>query len=64
MCGLNRVYLEAGARVFFYLIKNSERQLPNKPYVGFWGGGGGGKARNLYNLNNFGPPILKLFKII
>ena len=48
MCGLNRVYLEAGTRVFCYLIKNKERQLPNKPYVGFWVG----KAGNLNNLNN------------
>ena len=48
VCGLNRVYLEAGTRVFCYLIKNKERQLPNKPYVGFWVG----KAGNLNNLNN------------
>ena len=47
VCGLNRVYLEAGTRVFCYLIKNKERQLPNKPYVGFWVG----KAGNLNNLN-------------
>ena len=32
---------------FCYLIKNKERQLPNKPYVGFWVG----KAGNLNNLN-------------
>ena len=38
VCGLNRVYLEAGTWVFCYLIKNKERQLPNKPYVGFWVG--------------------------
>ena len=48
MCGLNRVYLEAGTWVFCYLIKNKERQLPNKPYVGFWVG----KAGNLNNLDN------------
>ena len=48
VCGLNRVYLEAGTWVFCYLIKNKERQLPNKPYVGFWVG----KAGNLNNLNN------------
>ena len=48
VCGLNRVYLEAGTRVFCYLIKKKERQLPNKPYVGFWVG----KAGNLNNLNN------------
>ena len=48
VCGLNRVYLEAGTRVFCYLIKNKERQLPNKPYVGFWVG----KAGNLNNLDN------------
>ena len=47
VCGLNRVYLEAGTRVFCYLIKNKERDLPNKPYVGFWVG----KAGNLNNLN-------------
>ena len=47
LCGLNRVYLEAGTRVFCYLIKKKERQLPNKPYVGFWVG----KAGNLNNLN-------------
>ena len=48
VCGLNRVYLEAGTWVFCYLIKNKERQLPNKPYVGFWVG----KAGNFNNLNN------------
>ena len=59
MCGLNRVYLEAGTRVFCYLVKNKERQLPNKPYVGFWVG----KAGNLNNLNIGGPKIFKLFKL-
>ena len=51
MCGLNRVYLEAGTWVFCYLIKNKERQLPNKPYVGFWVGQAG-NLNNLKNLNN------------
>ena len=62
VCGLNRVYLEAGTWVFCYLIKNKKRQLPNKPYVGFWVGKAG-NLNNLHNLNISAPPIFKLFEL-
>ena len=47
VCGLNRVYLEAGSCILVgkstlspsYIHKS---QLPNKPYLGFLGGSGPG----------------------